>query len=212
MKNYWGLALTISVVFHFLLITGQAFIFKNLFKINDKPVKKEASREITLEPRKIENEPKKEIRDFSQPKPLPYTENILNKLIEKDNLYSFKKPEVFEKNSTQITFSETSRINKELKENPAYMNYYRLIRERIRTNTYQNYTSKNKGEVLVSFQVLKNGSLSKVALGGDSAKSKLLRSIALKSIEEAAPFPAFPEELNKYSHLQFNISIYFRNN
>ena len=104
------------------------------------------------------------------------------------------------------------KVDKVLKKNPAYMSYYRLIRERIRNSAYHNYKSQKKGEVLLSFLIDKDGSLKGIDLAPQSVKNRSLRKIALKSIRESAPFPEFPEGLRQYTRLQFNISIYFKNN
>ena len=92
------------------------------------------------------------------------------------------------------------------------MGYYRLIRERIRNSAYHNYNSQKKGEVLLSFLIGKDGSLKEVDLDPQSIKNGNLRKIALRSVQESAPFPKFPKELQRYTRLQFNISIYFKNN
>lgn len=92
------------------------------------------------------------------------------------------------------------------------MNYYRLIRERIRNSAYHNYNSKKSGEVLLNFFISKDGALQKVDLNPQSVKNGNLRKIALESVRASAPFPEFPVELQKYTGLQFNISIYFKSN
>ena len=91
------------------------------------------------------------------------------------------------------------------------MDYYHLIREKIKTNAYTLYESKRVGEVFLTFIILNNGELDSIFLNENSNREQELVGIALKSIEYAAPFPPFPNELN-YQKLQFNISIYFKNN
>ena len=135
----------------------------------------------------------------------------MSELINHNISSPFKKQRTFERDIDKITFSALPQ-DKDLKKTPVYMNYYRLVREKIRRNAYQNYKGNINGEVFVSFRILDDGTLKGVNLAPRSARNRLLRKIALKSIKQSAPFPAFPEELKKYSHLQFNIPIYFKNN
>jgi len=133
--------------------------------------------------------------------------------MQSNNFSPLQKPQIFEKDVKEIVFKEIAeKTDKVLKENPAYMSYYRLIRERIRNSAYHNYNSQKKGEILLSFLVGKDGSLKGLDLDPQSVKNRTLREIALNSVRESAPFPEFPEGLQQYTHLQFNISIYFKNN
>ena len=74
--------------------------------------------------------------------------------------------------------------NKSLRKSPAYMNYYRLIREKIRLNAYQNYKRRKKGEVTITFLVFKDGSIKGLQLDSNSASNRRLRKIALKKKTE----------------------------
>jgi outer membrane biosynthesis protein TonB len=213
MRNY-GVALTLSLVFHAFVITGMPNII--LRKTNNLGEKKETQplREIKMMPQditKIKKEPSR--RDSgADPEPLPYIENIMTKLIKNDNLTDLTKPQILEKPIKEITISEISPANQSLKNNPAYMDYYRLIRERIRANAYANYNYNKKGEVSLTFLIFHDGSLHDVSLNPESIEDATLRKIAIKSVKESAPFPSFPAELQKYSKLQFKIPIYFKNN
>ena len=209
MKNYWNIAIVISFLFHVAIVTEGS----HLFERKAIKVKKKNTKEIEIIPKKIEKIREltaKEEVDLNAPKPLPYVDNLLGKLIDSDSS-SLEKPNIFDNDTKEVVFSQAP-DEAELKKNPAYMNYYRLIREKIRSNTYHNYNTNRKGEVLVGFLILKDGTLEDIRLNPESIGNKTLREIALESIKEAAPFPAFPEELKKYSQLRFNISIYFKNN
>ena len=92
------------------------------------------------------------------------------------------------------------------------MNYYRLIREKIRSNAYRYYRSADTGKVLLSFVILHDGGLGKFSLEEDQETSSILRQIAIDSVKSAAPFPPFPAELQSYTRLSFRIPIYFKNN
>ena len=210
MNSQWNLALIISLLFHTAIIVEAPAIFKKKISI----IQKEKEKQIEIVPKKIEKIKeiaKHEKLELESPKPLPYVDNILTKLIEKNTFSNLQKTQISQTALEKVSFSDVP-TEKELKKNPAYMSYYRLIREKIRANTYQNYNTNRKGEILVDFLVLKSGDLEAVRLDPSSTSNKILREIALKSIKEAAPFPSFPDELKKYSHLKFTISIYFKNN
>lgn len=207
MRNYWSVAFIVSIAAHVAAITG-------LPSINSKTtlLKKTTLKEVKITPKEIKKIKSKAFERLIEGEPPPYEENIMDKLITNNQFSALQKPKIFEKNSKEIVFTEIPQENKELSKNPAYSNYYRLIREKIRKNAYQNYRSKEKGEILLNFTILNNGSLTDLDLASQSAISKYLRSIAIKSVKESAPFPEFPDGLNKYSRLEFNISIYFKNN
>jgi TonB family protein len=93
--------------------------------------------------------------------------------------------------------------------NPSYISYYQIVREKIRRAAYQNYLSTETGEVYLSFIVGNDGSLREVQLvDSRSSPVEFLREIAQRSIHEAAPFPVFPRELD-YPQLSFNVVISF---
>ncbi len=208
MKNYWGLCLGISLAFHITIITGIPSFLNN----RDITTDKKETKEIEIIPKKIEKI--KEIEDkleLNNPKPLPYIDNIVAKLIDNKDISLVEKSNFFQNPQSDVVFSQIP-SEKEMEKNPAYMDYYRLIREKIRANTYHNYNTNRKGEVLVGFVVNKDGTLHNIKLDPESISNEGLRDIALESIKESAPFPAFPAELEKYSQLRFSVSIYFKNN
>jgi TonB family protein len=93
--------------------------------------------------------------------------------------------------------------------NPSYIGYYQIVREKIRRSAYQNYTQQETGEVYLSFIISSNGTLKETRLVEEkSPASGFLKDIALRSVNDAAPFPAFPRELD-YPSLSFNVVISF---
>jgi TonB family protein len=93
--------------------------------------------------------------------------------------------------------------------NPAYLNYYQIIRERIKRAAYQNYTHLVNGDVWLSFIILTDGQLTEVRINErKSTTYAYLKETAKKSIDDAAPFPNFPKDLN-YPELSFNVIISF---
>lgn len=100
---------------------------------------------------------------------------------------------------------------KSVEQTPAYMNYYEMIRAKIRNNAFKFYNKRDRGKVKILFSVSKTGELGDVSvLVDDSSHSRYLKQVALKSIYKSLPFPEFPDELQKYAMLKFNISIHFR--
>ena len=212
MKSYWNTSLILSLVVH-------STIFLTVPKLinNDSSLKGKSLKTIEVIPQEIKTEKPPELKNSnpslpaSDVNPPPYLDNLVQKvLIDSDSKMSLDKINTLEQNSKSIIFSELPK-EKELKKNPAYMDYYHLIRERIRANAYRYYDLPEEGEVALTFIILDNGKLHSIYLDEDSNDSRSLIRIALRSIEDAAPFPSFPEQL-KYPKLQFNISIYFKNN
>jgi len=118
---------------------------------------------------------------------------------------AFAKPDIIAvKKKITLPPIDLDKIN-----NPSYISYYQIVREKIRRAAYQNYTRAEIGEAYLSFVISSDGSLKAVQLIEEkSSPSPYLREIALRSIKEASPFPNFPKELD-YPHLSFNVVISF---
>ncbi|MFA5145224.1 MAG: hypothetical protein WC723_04385 [Candidatus Omnitrophota bacterium] len=94
-------------------------------------------------------------------------------------------------------------------DNPSYITYYQVVREKIKRAAYQNYSGTETGEVMISFIISEDGYLKEWRFIEDkSSLSVYLRKIALSSLKDASPFPNFPKELN-YPQLSFNLVITF---
>jgi len=209
MRSCWNLALTFSVAVHVALITRLPTDSLSVKKT--KSSKKQTEKEVTMSSREIKAKTKIKSGAVSAITPKPYTENIMEALIEDTIFDNIDKANFFKKTTNRIILSEIPPHDRELKKNPAYMNYYRIIREKIRSNAYRNYQSSESGKVLLSFIVLKDGDLGEFFLEEEEITSRILRQITLDSIKAAAPFPPFPEELGTYTQLSFRIPIYFKN-
>lgn len=210
MKSYWNFSVFLSVAIHTAVFLGvPAIMYKNAPFSKKKQVK-----EIEIIPQELENfpeEPLKEKPRTLEKEPPPYLNNLTKKvLLDENKKIALDKIKTLDENVRKAIFSKLP-AEKELKKNPAYMDYYHLIREKIKTNAYTLYESKRAGEVFLTFIILKSGELDSIFLNENSNREQELVGIALKSIEYAAPFPPFPNELD-YQKLQFNISIYFKNN
>jgi TonB family protein len=94
-------------------------------------------------------------------------------------------------------------------DNPSYISYYQIVREKIRRSAYQNYMHSETGEVYISFIISNGGDILDVHLVGEKTSANdYLKNVALRSVKEASPFPNFPKELD-YPQLSFNIIISF---
>ena len=119
---------------------------------------------------------------------------------------SFAKPDIIAiKKKIVLPPLDVGRIS-----NPYYINYYQVVREKIRRAAYHNYSYAEVGEVYLFFVVSSDGSLEGAQLIEEkSSSSPYLKKIALRSIQEASPFPRFPKELG-FSQLSFNVVISFQ--
>jgi TonB family protein len=162
-----------------------------------------ARREISLK-----SERKDLLKRISPP---PFTERIgredvfrkeINPALIKPQL---TKPDIISiKRNIQLKPVEISKIS-----SPGYINYYQIVREKIRRCAYQNYTRNEIGQVYLTFVILSNGSLENVKIIDEkSTDNSYLKDTALRSIKGAAPFPPFPKEL-EYPRLSFNVIISF---
>lgn len=94
--------------------------------------------------------------------------------------------------------------------NHSYLDYYQLVREKIRRSAYENYSRTEVGEVYVSFLISSDGQIKEMRLIEDRTRANLyLKDTAMRSIREASPFPDFPKELSAYPQLSFNVIISF---
>jgi TonB family protein len=93
--------------------------------------------------------------------------------------------------------------------NPSYISYYQIVREKIRRAAYQNYTHTETGEIYLTFVITSQGYVKGVRLIEEKSRgADYLRQIALRSVQDAAPFPDFPKDLD-YPNLTFNVVISF---
>lgn len=214
-------ALLISLIAHAIIfINGAGF---DIFRKEKAPEKVEIS--YVLEPA-LKKEPvkiqqiKKDIPAKIPPRISP-DKKIPPPFIEKDNplakpkaqglgepLFnkpSFPKPDVIAvKKKITLPAIDIDKIN-----NPSYLGYYQIVREKIRRAAYQSYTRTETGEVYLTFVIANNGFLKDIRLIEEkSSKDPYLKEIALKSIRDASPFPAFNKELD-YPQLSFNVVISF---
>jgi periplasmic protein TonB len=208
-------ALIISLAAHLI------FISSSLFVPGHHAARKYKKVEITYAPAKKQPAPVPQPKEEVKPAPKKATpQDALNAavLIKERNIApdglkvadrSMDKSKIFNTAAMRKTVSvpvlESEKIN-----NPSYQNYYSLVRARIRQRAYFNYAEYYAGEVYLTFILNRDGSLKELKIIEEkSSGGPYLRTIGLKSIKEAVPFPVFPKELN-YPELTFNVVISFQ--
>jgi len=94
--------------------------------------------------------------------------------------------------------------------NPIYVSYYQMVREKIRHCAYNNFIQAEEGEVYLTFTASSDGNIRDIHLVEEkSSSSPYLRKVGFASIKDASPFPNFPKELD-YPQLTFNVIISFK--
>ena len=124
-------------------------------------------------------------------------QEMIKPVLIKPDIYSAKK---------KITLPA---INIDKINNPSYVSYYQIVREKIRRSAYKNYIRNETGDVYITFIISNDGYLKNLRLVEDKSSTSIyLRASALASVKDASPFPNFPKELD-YPYLTFNVIISF---
>jgi outer membrane biosynthesis protein TonB len=208
MRNYWKTALFVSLVIHLII-----FVFLGYFTANDRvdSEEQENSIEVVGSGSDVTSYVSQVKKILTKTKPPPYRPQRMQKNFKPESVDDF----IGNSMQSQQFAAELKLLNQtpkmeRLKENPAYLDYYQSIREKIKQYIYQNYNLSDSGEVTLSFTILNSGELAAVSSKKGAQDLKLLNTV-IKSIESAAPFKSFPKEL-PYSRLRFNLAIYFKSN
>lgn len=210
-KNYWNLAIGISLLTHLGVIAASyPAITKNLPIKEKKEIKeiKITVKEVVKERTSKDGDGSRGVKSSKSLPPPPYISNVMRKLMGNDKERpSLDKPQILEKDSNKVIIFEKLE-NAKLKNNPSYMGYYKGIRSKLDLACHKNYSGKQYGNVHLSFVLLKDGTLEHIEGTGDNQE---LVQIAIKSVKESLPFLPFPAELKDQSY-QFDVSILFKNN
>ena len=208
----------ISFLVHALVLAGLSF--RNLHAAQRKP------KRIDIEYFNIKIEPKKAVAKKERPeRPKERisrnTEIVLGQnqaqgsLMREEMAKSFKPFETPKKQPAEVSQVNIKKkvnvppLKIEKINNPTYMSYYEIVRNKIKNNAYQNYGKSDTGEVYLTFILASGGELKQVQLIEEkSPATAYLKDVSLKSIQQSSPFPAFPAEL-KYPELTFNVVISF---
>lgn len=169
---------------------------------------KGVSRDLMLLTKKLEQSKDSE-RDKIHVVKTPESEHSLfkdNFLVKK--IQELQNKPKLAKIDTQKKKSVTSTLESKM-ENPLYKTYYQKIRERIKRRAYRNYTKYEEGEIYLSFMIANDGKLKAVKVFKDkSSPNDFLQEITLRSVQDAAPYPKFPSNLD-FPELSFNVIISF---
>ncbi len=212
-----------------LLIHGAIFIQNSnlpIFPRNKPEQKLEVSYLKNLQPIKEDKESpaKKNLLLAKLPSKVSVQKAPLFPQIDKDSLFkdvqkklladpNFARPVVTKPDviavKKKITLPAVTPLDIDKIDNPSYISYYQIVREKIKRAAYQNYSRTDVGEVYLSFIIARDGYLRDIRLAEDkSCVNVYLREIALRSLKDASPFPNFPKELD-YPYLSFNVVISF---
>jgi TonB family protein len=150
------------------------------------------------------------------PKENPLEKNALaiTEFIKKDIL------KIVDRQPEERPFTDRERVNKSVSmppipgetfKTPEYRSYYSLVREKIRKYAYFYYRRLEEGEVYLSFSLKPEGALANLVIDeSQSTESAYLKDIARQSVNEAAPYPPFPQKLKDNAELSFDVIIEFR--
>lgn len=99
-----------------------------------------------------------------------------------------------------------------LSKDPVYLTYTQTLHQKIRQIALKNCPKKfADGVVFVTFILNSNGEIKEVEIAEDKSSGEvILKEVARNSIQEAAPFPKFPESFNQ-AQITFNVIISFEN-
>ncbi len=215
--NFLKWALFISVIMH-------STLFWQLPRFDILPLKK-ASNKIEVTYFQIKNKPKTAPAAPLLIKNPTIKENApkIKQLPQNNTLGSGQKTTVIKKVEEQKTTSPNVTVSKKkeeekkggiekLSKDPVYLTYTQILHQKIRQIALKNCPKKfENGVVFVTFTLNSNGELKTVEIVEDKSSAETtLKEIARKSIEEAAPYPKFPESFNQ-TQIPFSVIISFEN-
>lgn len=89
-------------------------------------------------------------------------------------------------------------INSEKINNPVYAAYQNMVRDRIKQKIYMNADRMESGSVELTFLIGADGELKDAKIIPEKTNaSEHLQGIAMRSLQEASPFPAFLKGMNQ---------------
>ncbi len=123
---------------------------------------------------------------------------------------------LYERRSERMSTMELSRrvdirpITSEKINNPVYAAYYEMVRDRIKEKVYANYDKMERGSVYLTFLLDNHGMLKAAQIIPEKTDaSEHLQEIAMRSLKEASPFPAFLQGMD-LAEYPFNIEIQYQ--
>lgn len=217
-EDLFYFALIVSLASHLVIVGGSTIIKgkatplvkKKKIEVRYKSDKKEEPQPKLKKDKPVEKMPKQE--------KVALTDSLSSVPLVKEH---FEKPDalkVYERGPEKVkSFNMAAKkavsvpvLQSEKINNPNYANYYSLVRARIKQRAYFNYSDNYTGEVYLTFVLSSDGTLKELQiLENRTTAQQFLRTVGLKSVKEAAPFPPFPKEL-RYPELTFNVVISFQ--
>jgi TonB family protein len=189
------------------------------------PQKSLTNLEITYQKLKIEEaanrklleaiEKRASLANLRQNRPLPDTVKAGNPpsfaekaLADKILVHKVQTPAIYERPVKDIV--KLPQASSPFIKNPAYINYYQIVRERIKSVARLDNPLSLTGEVFLTFILDANGQLRALRVVDEKSTSNpQLKNLAYSFIEKAAPFPVFPKNL-PHQQLSFNVIIEFK--
>ena len=195
-KNF-KIALIISLLCHSVIFFPFGHLFLNIKPPRYKSI--EVTHYTALKDEKVQKYTSvadKPAYKKEKPQLDKYKEKSMPDVISRKKQTSAKKPNI------------KPEVNVEMKKMRNYVNYYQILRAKIKRNVkYPN--SLSEGQVYLDFRLTPNGKLEMIRINEETSTSNvLLRIAALESIQKATPFPPFPEDF-KQSKAVFNVIISF---
>jgi len=172
---------------------------------------KESNKTRSLKTEPFFKLPDKIVAEKIIPPPFIDSTNTMSGNLPKDTLVQeTMKPKVIKSDIYAIKKKITlPAINIDKINNPSYISYYQIVREKIRRSAYKNYIRNETGDVYITFIISNDGYLKNLRLVEDKSSTSIyLRASAIASVKDASPFPSFPKELD-YPYLTFNVIISF---
>jgi len=221
-NKVFQITLLVSVIFHgVILFQNPNFALFSKKQVNGNTEVSYVREPVAVKEEPVKAMPRKELMPTAlaskisarkiNPPPFIDREAIFKKSINSPKGESeFAKPTVVKPDIISVKkIITTPALDLDKINNPTYISYYQIVREKIRRSAYQNYGKAETGEVYASFVITREGFIRDVRLvESKSSQNPYLRETALKSISDASPFPSFPKELD-YPQLSFNVVISF---
>ncbi len=92
-----------------------------------------------------------------------------------------------------------------------FLNYFGLIKQRVRRAVEKKYSSERlgRGDVSLLFVLKADGTVVNIiAVKKDSSADEVMTDFAIRCVKDCSPFPHFPKELGM-ERISFNLSILF---
>ena len=146
-------------------------------------------------------------------------EMVLNKPVIRDDDAAYRekfeaarvKERSLKRRSARLAAREAAKKEAEIKSSKVYINYYDLIKNKIRSRLEEDYRYyKREGDVYLTFSLSASGALLDCSIDRSrSSKDEVLLHIASASLKAVSPFPPLPKSLSA-PKMSFSIIISFK--